>query len=93
MNEKKKTKRQKVVHFKQPLGQTKQMETGNKEKKRRRRRAVVVVKIFSRAEEKQQMGEGRVSGNWYELVVMVGVWNKRKKNNIYFDVSCLLYPN
>ena len=56
MNEKK-DKRQKVVHSKQPLGQTKQMETGNKKKKkRRRRRAVVVVKIFSGAEEKQQMG-------------------------------------
>lgn len=71
MNEKKKkTKRQKVVHSKQPLGQTKQMETGNKrKKKRRRRRAVVVVKIFSRAEEKQQMGEGDESVgtgmNWW----------------------------
>ena len=55
-----------------------------KKKKRRRRRAVVVVKIFSRAEEKQQMGGGRVSGNWYELVVMVGVWNKRKKKHNIF---------
>lgn len=36
MNEKKKkTKRQKVVHSKQPLGQTKQMETGNKRKKKK----------------------------------------------------------
>ena len=78
-----KKKRQKVVHSKQPLGQTKQMETGNKRKKRRRRRAVVVVKIFSRAEENNKWGEGRVSGNWYELVVMVGVWNKRKKHNIF----------
>lgn len=38
-------------------------------KKRRRRRAVVVVKIFSRAEEKQQMGEGDESVgtgmNWW----------------------------
>ena len=73
MNEKKKKRQKdkKVVHFKQPLGQTKQMETGNKrkKKKRRRRRAVVVVKIFSRAEEKQQMGEGDESVgtgmNWW----------------------------
>ena len=63
---KKKDKRQKVVHSKQPLGQTKQMETGNKRKKKKEEASSGGGgKIFSRAEEKQQMGRG--TSQW-ELV-------------------------